>query len=155
MTTASVLKLNPSSKQEIETFSSGIIEQVKSGSLNPLEAHTRLTAMEKSCEIIKKEIRENVMSAVDKYSEKRFFAFGAEIEKTETGVKYDFSGCGDVEYNEAVEQEKAWSEKRKSRETFLKTLTKPMSVNNEETGEVLELRPPVKTSSSFIKVTMK
>jgi hypothetical protein len=49
---------------------------------------------------------------------------------------------------------KAWlkiEEKKKDFEKFLKSLSEPTSILDEETGEVIKHEPPVKSTSTFIK----
>lgn len=49
---------------------------------------------------------------------------------------------------------KVWlsiEKKKKDFETFLKSLTEPTSILDEETGEVIKHEPPVKSTSTFIK----
>jgi hypothetical protein len=44
---------------------------------------------------------------------------------------------------------------RKDRETFLKSLKSKTSILDEETGELIEIFPPYKTSKTGITVTLK
>jgi len=49
---------------------------------------------------------------------------------------------------------KAWlkiEEKKRDFEKFLKSLSEPTSILDEETGEVIKHEPPVKSTSTFIK----
>ena len=151
----SLVNLNPTTKQEAESFIERLTTAVAEGEINPLELHIKLNAMEKAIEGVRKNVRDAVMNEANKYPEKIFDVFSAKIEKTEVGTKYDYSNCGDVQWLEAKDQESEWKRKREERELFLKSLKKPMSINDETTGEVIEVRPPAKTSSSFIKVTLK
>jgi hypothetical protein len=46
-------------------------------------------------------------------------------------------------------------EKVKHRETFLKALKEPLSIIDEETGDLQRVHPPKKSSSTTVKVTFK
>ena len=154
MEITSLLNLNPTNKQEAESFASKLTEAVESGMINPLELHVKLNAMKKAIEDVQKNTREFVMREANKYHEKSFEAFTAKIEKSETGVKYDFTKCYDPEWQLALQHEQEFAEQRKEREAFLKTLKAPLNMVTED-GEPITIYPPEKSSTSFIKVTLK
>jgi hypothetical protein len=154
MEITSLLNLNPTNKQEAESFASKLTEAVESGMINPLELHVKLNAMKKAIDDVQKNTREFVMREANKYHEKSFEAFTAKIEKSETGVKYDFTKCYDSEWQLAAQQEQEFAEQRKEREAFLKTLKAPLNMVTED-GEAITIYPPEKSSTSFIKVTLK
>lgn len=95
-------------------------------------------------------IREDYLSEIDKgIKEYR----GAKVEKTETGVKYDFSN------SEAWQKQKAKVEaetiRLKEIEKQCKATTKPFSPLDPETGELLpNIAPPIKRSTTSPKITM-
>ena len=154
MEITSLLNLNPTNKQEAESFASRLTLSVQEGQINPLELHVKLNAMKKAIEDVQRNTRDFVMSEANKYHERSFDAFTAKIEKAETGVKYDYSVCCDPEWQLALQHEEEFAEQRKQREAFLKTLKAPMNVVLED-GECITINPPVKSSTSFIKVTLK
>lgn len=86
------------------------------------------------------------------YNDRNLAIQGAKIGITETGVSYDYSA--DAQWQELNAAVKAATEKRKEREEFLKALKGVMQVVNEDTGEVQEVRPPVKKSTTSISVTL-
>jgi hypothetical protein len=151
-TAISYLTVLPSTADEIKRFSSQIINQVKSGEENPLKLLVLLRALESTAETIREGIGQEIMNEVGKYSEKSFEAFGARVEKSEVGVVYDYSATGDRDWfliNSNVEQ---WTGARKNREAFLRALREPMTLFDDSTGEVYEVRPPLKKSKSGVKV---
>jgi len=154
MEITSLLNLNPTNKQEAESFASKLTEAVETGMINPLELHVKLNAMKKAIEDAQKNTRDYVMREVNKYPERSFEIFSAKIEKSEVGVKYDFSECNDPELIEATNEENKYAEKRKEREAFLKALKSSMNIVTED-GEAITIYPPKKSSTSFIKVTLK
>lgn len=154
-TPTGVIKILPTTKSEVIRFSNEVIKSVQNGEANALELHVMLKAFEKASELITDVIRENVLREVDKYSEKSFDAFGANVTKSEVGTKYKYETAGD----EVWETRKAVVDSAmsllKEREEFLRTLHEPMTVVSEETGEVRQVRPPMKTSTTGLKVTLK
>lgn len=79
---------------------------------------------------------------------------GADIAKSETGVKYDFFN------SEAWKQQKeivlAETEKLKEIEKQCKATTKVYTPIDHETGEALpSIAPPIKTSTTSPKITLK
>jgi hypothetical protein len=151
----SYLTVLPSTADEIKRFSSQIINQVKSGEENPLKLLVLLRALESTAETIRKGIEDNILTEVGKYSEKSFEAFGARVEKSEVGVVYDYASCGDRDWFQFKIAEETAGNRRKEREIFLRALREPMDLFEESTGEIYEIRPPLKKSKSGVKVFLK
>jgi len=114
---------------------------------NPITTAITIKAVEEFIEAIKKDkrfidyVREELAKNGGKDSVE-----GIALENVEAGTKYDYS-------NDPV-----WvdlDKKKRDRETFLKTIKDPLSIVNEETGEVYSITPPVKTSSSTYKITLQ
>lgn len=154
-TAIGTLSVMPSTHAEIQRFSAQIINQVKSGDENPLKLLVLLRALEATAETIRKGIETEIMTEVDKYSEKSFEAFGARLDKSETGVVYDYAGTGDREWFKFKTAEETASDNRKIREAVLRNIREPFTVLDESTGEVYEIRPPLKKSKSGVKVFIK
>lgn len=152
-TPVSYLKLGPTTKEEIKSFANGVIRSVKDGEVSAMDVHVTLKKLIAAAEIISDAIKANVMKEVELYSEKEFEYDGAKIEKAEVGTKYDYSVCGSTDWERFNSDEQTASSRRKEVEAFLKTLKEPVSVADTQSGEIL--RPPVKTSTSSIKVTLK
>lgn len=81
--------------------------------------------------------------------------FDAEIIERESGVKYDFSVCGDNQWAELSSQVAELSEKLKERERFLKSITKPFTYTDEDTGDTFSINPPIRSGKSGLAVTLK
>jgi hypothetical protein len=81
--------------------------------------------------------------------------YGHKIEPIEAGTKYNYSECNDPIYKRLLEKKAIIEAEVKSREKFLQAVPyKGMSINDEETGEAdITIYPPVKTSTSTVKVT--
>lgn len=155
MDAISYLTVLPSTSDEIKRFSNQIINQVKSGNENPLKLLVLLRALEDTAETIRKGIESEIMTEVGKYSENSFEAYGARLERSEVGVVYDYAATGDRDWFKINTNVQQWTDARKNREAFLRALREPMTLLDEETGEVFEVRPPLKKSKSGVKVFLK
>lgn len=151
-TAAGTLKLMPSTTSEVARFSYQLIKGVKSGEINPLELIVQLHALTKVYEEVREEIEENVLKEAEKYPEKVIERYGARIEKTEVGTKYNYATSKDIEWERLDSEYKTLERRRKEREEFLRALKEPMTAVNEETGEVYKITPPFKTSKAGFKI---
>lgn len=150
----------PLSKQGIQAFARTVIEDVEEGRINPLRLKLYIKAMEATIAYIQKGdaampgIDEAVRNEAEKHG-KSFEMAGVKVELAEVGTKYDYSDCGDTVYERMQAELTALQEKIKQRETLLKAITDPISMNDEKTGEVLTVRAPLKSSTSSVKITFK
>lgn len=149
------LTLGPSTQTSIDVFSDGVIQSVQSGEINPLTVLIQLRAIQKASERILKEINVNIMNEADKYSEREFEFQGNKITKAEHGTKYDYAGTGDPEWEQFDAEVKIAENRRKEREGFLKAVTAPFSLLDKRTGEVIEIHPPTKKSTSGLNVSIR
>lgn len=150
-----VVRLFPSTQTQIDVFSDNIIQSVQNGEASPLETLVLLKALEKASERIIKEIREHVITAAEKYPEKTFEFAGATLERSEVGVKYDYTGCGDTIYEQRQSAMDAAKTLVDERTAFLRALKQPMTIVDEMTGEIVTIRPPEKKSTTSVKVTIR
>lgn len=131
-----------------------IADLVKSGNYNALDVATKMKWMIATLEQAGKLIQEDCVNEIEKHSGKANIN-GAEVIKKEVGVKYSFDECGDREWNEFFDAECEAEEKRKSREKFLKSLMGTLTIVNEQTGEIVTLNPPIKSSTTNVQITFK
>jgi hypothetical protein len=80
--------------------------------------------------------------------------FGAVIDSVETGVKYDYQSTNCPEWERFDEMVKHYSELKKQRETFLKSLKEPLNIITDD-GEIVTINPPIKSSTTALKITLK
>ncbi len=139
----------------VSVFSDQLIEGVQEGTINPIELRVFIKSLEMILERVNKETQKNQLNAADFYPEKTFKAFGAEITKGATFTSYDYSGCNDKEWDRWNKEKEIVSEKVKKREIFLRSMTKPESVFDEDTGETWTINPPVKKETLGLKVSIK
>lgn len=143
------------SKQQNAELVQAIEKAVESGELNPLNAYMQLTSIEKVCEAAKEKIKSFSLDEAQKYGAKSFDHMGAKVEISELGTKYDFSGCGDVIWEMLNQQAEAAKNALKDRETFLKTVKAEMEIVNPDGGEIYKIVPPIKRSTTGLKITIK
>lgn len=150
-----VMRLLPDTKSNVENFSKQLVSAVENGEVNPLELKAMFKFMEHVIKKVDESTKDNQLKEADKYAEKKFSVFGFEIEKAENGTKYDYLACGDPIY----EQRHAIVESAKSlldeRAQFLKSLKEPITIVDDDSGEVVTIRPPFKTSTTGLKFTIK
>lgn len=78
---------------------------------------------------------------------------GAKIECCETGTKYDYSGCGDIEWEMMDAEMKGLKDRIAEREKFLKNL--PLEgIDVRFQDQLIHVFPPAKSSTSSFKVTL-
>lgn len=148
----------PANKTEQKNMADEFVRQVLEGEVNPIQAVVQMKSLYESIGNFLKneEVKECVIKECDQYGKGEYPTFnGATIQVKEAAVKYDFSECGDAEYNSIMNQIEELKEKAKEREKFLKTITKPTTIVDEETGEIVTLLPPSRQSTTTFAVTFK
>lgn len=83
-----------------------------------------------------------------------------DVRTQDVGVRYDFTGCGDVVWNELDQQIAELKEKQKVREDFLKGLKgETKYFLDEDTGEEQTFNPPIypasRSGASSLVLTIK
>jgi hypothetical protein len=152
--TTSVMALMPSTKEQIKSFVHKTVTELKDGYSNPLAYYIQLKAVETTIKdlLANKEVREMVSTKAKKHG-LTFELHGVKIEYSENiSPKYDYTVCGDIEWDEMQVQLKELQEKIKLRETFLKAIPANATIMDENG---VKLFPPTKTASEGIKVTLK
>lgn len=142
-----------SGKMQVKSISEAFTTQIEEGYTNPLEFAVKAKMLIKALEEAIDKTQEQSMYEQSKYG-KTAQVFGAEVQQFEAGIKYDFSGCNDLEYEKLLQSVELSKSALKERETFLKSLTKTENVIDEN-GEIRSINPPIKTSKTTLKITIK
>lgn len=150
-----VMRLLPSNKAGVESFSRQLITSVENGEVNPLELKALCKFMEAVFEKVDKETKENQLREAGKYSDKKFNAYGFEIAKEDVGVKYDYASCGDPIYKQRLEILEEAKKQLDERIAFLKTIKEPITLVDDESGEVATIHAPIKRGTEGLKFYMK
>lgn len=147
--TLSYINVLPSTKKEIDYFSTDIIEQVESGLIDAVTLQIQLKSIETTIEKIKTGIKKYAINQHLKNGNNYEYT-GASVSITERTTFY-FEPCNDSELNELNEQIEKLTKEKKEREAFLKTLKTEFA--RVDTGEIIY--PPKKSSQSIINITLK
>ena len=121
------------------------ISAVVNGDISPIDAHIQISRMENAIKQFKDDaqVRDITLRELSKYGKSHQFG-DCRLEEAESGVKYDYSMCGDSELNDMYKTLEALKADIKERETMLRNLPRS-GVVAPETGD---LRPaPVRQSS--------
>jgi predicted transcriptional regulator len=142
----------PETKAEIATFKNIAVAEILEHKY-PIEIARQLKCVAETIEAIQSDesFKECIIDALDKEGGKTILN-GAKIEKMEAGTKYDYSVCNDSIWNDLEKQVKELSEKKKNRETFLKSLANQVEEVISAQGEILQC--PIKTSKTTFKITL-
>jgi len=145
------------SKANREELAIQIVEAIDAGELNPLDIHYQVKAMEDFIKMLTANSRYKDALLTEGMKHGKSFQFnGSKMEIKETGVKYNYSKCGDPNWQLLEDQITELKDKQKAVEAHLKVLPdEGMEVVNAESGEVIKMYPPVKISTTSIAVTLK
>ncbi len=150
----SIFRKLPETKAQIDSYTRLIKQSVLDGEVDPLTFAAQVSALEKLFTALKSDvlIKDVILEAAEKYGEKGFEKGNAKFRIQEVGVSYDFAGCGDFIWDNLDSQIKTLTEKKKERETFLKSLTGDMAIFGEDGVQIL---PAQKRSTTQVVITLK
>ena len=151
----SVLRLFEISQTGIDVFSDQLINEVQAGTLNPLELRAMVKSLELIIDRVNKATQANQLRAADLFPGDSFEAYGVKFLKGDVYTSYNFEGCNDPVWASWAAILEGAKEQVKEREAFLKALKEPLTVVDDETGEVSTIRPPNKKSIAGLKVSIK
>ena len=80
--------------------------------------------------------------------------YNASIQIKEAGVKYDYLACGHSEYEMICSQIESLTERKKSFEKYLQTIKEETTYIDPISGEMINLQPAPKTSSTTVAITI-
>lgn len=142
-------------KKNIQSIVSDTVSRVISGDLSAINALVYARKAKELFESLEKEIRPIAEDSFHVAKGEKYVMHNVELVESETGVKYDYSACNDPEWDELNARSEGLKNDLKKRETFLKTVTKPMTIVNTFTGEIVEIHPPVRSGKMGLKLTIK
>jgi hypothetical protein len=137
------------SKFNIELLKQTIVQHFQDTGDSPLEMLVKAEAIQQLLDGIRADLRDLVVSELEKHPQGKAEVLGSELAKIESGVKYIY----DTDYtwsklNEEVEAKKF---ALKEREKMLRTITSPLA--DPETGEMINPAPRISTTT--FKITLK
>jgi hypothetical protein len=147
----SYINLLAADKSTLDSFISHLLQEVEGGSVDNLELYAKLSGLIKGLEEVKKFSLGFALDDIEKHGG-RFEAYGYKLAKKEAGARYDFSNCNHPEWIAYNEKIKEYSDCQKAIESTLKTLKDPIQIMLEDTGEIVQVNPPIKKSTTTIEV---
>ena len=142
-----------SKKQIVELAKSNANEDVEIGVKSTLSMYLFSKTLIEYLTAYNENIHEAAMSEYDEHGEKELNLHGRKITKFEAGTKYDFSNCNHPKLDALTVKEKEVKSESDGVKKFLKSLSEKTTIIDEESGEVIELYPPIKKSKTTIKVS--
>jgi hypothetical protein len=145
-----VLKDLEIKKDNVSVIANQIIADVKEGRKDSIKSIIEIDFVLKTLTEAKKNIIEDALTEVAKHG-KVYEGFNYKLEESNRST-YDYTN--DPVWNELSNQIFILDIERSKEESFLKTLTKPIEVLTEE-GELIVRTPPIKKTTTTIKMTLK
>ena len=149
----------PTTKKGIEELSNQLIQSTLEGEQNPLLTEIKVAALVKTIKTYRasKEIKECVLARFERdYPNQKSYDMGnVNLKASETGVKYDYTNCGDPVWERLTAEIEKLKEQLKERETILKANPKQWTYIDEKTGEVYTINPAPKSSTTQVVITIK
>lgn len=136
------------SKKAITSFASEIVEK----STDPIKQLAVVAKVQHLCKELELGFKKVCLSEIQNFEGQKTFVQGVELSQAEVGTKYDYSSS--PIWNELESQIVELKSKQKEHEDFLKALKSKTQILTDD-GEVIELFPPAKSSSTSIKLTIK
>lgn len=165
----SLLSLFETTKEQRRSFIEQLVNAIENGDVSALKIHLQIKCLEDIItSLTSRDAKKNkgsielantywksLLDEGGKYG-KEFELHNSKFTTKEVGIKYNYSVCNDVEYNDLMQEVQELSEKVKAREEYLKHIpAKGITTVNEETGEATTIYPPSKSSTTSISVTLK
>jgi hypothetical protein len=153
MTTITKINQFPATRQEVRHYFEDAKASILNGDIEPLRFAVQIKAFEELVKNLRedKDIRSLIIEEVAKSGKEANYS-GSVIRVSETGVKYDYSGCGSSKWEELDAEIKRLTEQKKELEKFLQVLPEGGAADP-ETGEIL--CRPIRTSTTSPVITLK
>lgn len=136
--------------EKVKNFIDSTCEELANGNIDPLKLQVFIKAVSDIQSGIKKALTDMAVDEFDRYGEKRIPMNGYYIEKAKK-TQYDYSNTGVwAEYQKTIDECRA---EQKEIEALCKPLTKVKHITDSETGEQVELKPPIKRVTEYLKMT--
>lgn len=149
-----VLSELPVTKHQVDAFVGKMKHAVAEGWVSSMKLKAYLKGIEAVTKKSASFLDPAARTEAEKYGEKSFLFMGMKVELAENGTKYDYTGCCDPVLHR-LEMEAAFAtEMLEARRNFLKGVKGHLVIVDDSTGETATVYPPVKTSTSGLKMTL-
>ena len=155
MNTQELILVPANRKEQIELAASELTAKIDSGEVNPLQVLANIKSYEKVFEKVKEAVITASLKEADKFADKEISEYGVKFEKMEAGVSYDYKQCGHTPYNELCNQIESLTVQKKEYEKLLQAVKQMTPMVDTVSGEMMDIYPPLKKSTTTIKVTIK
>lgn len=144
------------SKTSIQQTINEINDALDNEQYNALKIALDIKYFQEVLDGIKDKLREKVLDSLSKYHKnEKIMIYGNEYIIKESGVKYDYTNCNDSYYNDLINEINKLNELKAHREAFLKTLQSKTNIVDEDTGEINEINPPIKSSTTTYQIKLQ
>ena len=146
------------SKETMRMQSSALIQPIIDGEIDPLRAVAKIRFLSDMLAATLKDdrVKDVVLSEIDKNGGKEATAFGVKFSQKEMGVSYDFSVCGDPEYDRLAKEMEALKSQMKEREKYLLGIpSEGIPMVDQETGDCYKIIRPLRRASLNYSVTFQ
>ena len=144
-------------KAVISDYAEQIIQEVIDGNFNAMDVGLQVKFFEDLISKLKERLRTHVIDELEKYPRgQEIIKHNAVFAVKEAGVRYDYTNCQDPLWNDLKEQADLLDKEIKDRERFLKTIPPSgLTITDHRTGEIVTIRPALKTSTTTPVITWK
>ena len=144
----------PQGKLAKQSLESALQDMYLSGDHDPLQVEIGIKGVEEAVKAVRKNkaVRSAVMDSIDRYNEKTFEFSGVQVQKKNAPAKYDFTVCNDPIWERQQKELAELKEAIAKRETFLKGINGSEHITDPSTGEIIEVKEPVKTQGETFAV---
>lgn len=146
------------SKETMQIQSRTLIQPIIDGEIDPLQAVAKIRFLSDMLTAALKDdrVKDIILGEIDKNGGKEATAFGAKFTQKEMGVSYDYTVCGDPEYDQLAAEIEDLKARMKEREKFLMGIpAEGLPMVDQETGDCYKIIRPLRRASLNYSVTFK
>lgn len=146
------------SKETMQIQSRTLIQPIIDGEIDPLQAVAKIRFLSDMLTAALKDdrVKDIILGEIDKNGGKEATAFGVKFTQKEMGVSYDYTVCGDPEYDQLAAEIEDLKARMKEREKFLMGIpAEGLPMVDQETGDCYKIIRPLRRASLNYSVTFK
>lgn len=145
-------------KTAISDQSNLLIQSIIGGEIDPLRAVAKIRFLSDMLASALKDdrVKDAILTEIDRNGGKEASAFGVKFQQKEMGVSYDYTVCGDPEYDQLAAEMEDLKARMKEREKFLMGIpAEGLPMVDQETGDCYKIIRPLRRGSLSYSVTFK
>lgn len=135
-----------------------LIQSIIGGEIDPLRAVAKIRFLSDMLAAALKDdrVKDAILTEIDRNGGKEASAFGVKFQQKEMGVSYDYTVCGDPEYDQLSAEMEDLKARMKEREKFLLGIpAEGLPMVDQETGDCYKIIRPLRRASLGYSVTFK